>query len=312
MMSKTTIDFRNAFFDAFYDIASVNNDLIFLTADADADSLVKFRKNHPNRFLNTGVAEQNTISVAAGLALSGKKIFIYSMVPFITMRCYEQIKIDICSMKLPITLIGLGSGLSFSHYGPAGHGVIDVAIMRALPEMTIFNPSDPVSASAFAEMAYKNFSPTYVRLHKGATPIIYKKNASFSDGFTVLKKGSDCCIVSTGIMVHRALKVANELERHSIDAGVIDIYRVKPINESLLLDSMVHYKNIVTIEENTFIGGIGSLICEVLIDNKCLIPTKRIAIKDEQCFLYGDLEWLHKKYKIDLDSIVEQIRDYLI
>ena len=306
-MSKTSIDFRNAFFDAFYDIASKNNDLIFLTADTDADSLVKFRKNYPDLFVNIGVTEQNAVSVASGLALSGKKVFIYSMVPFITMRCYEQIKIDICSMNLPITLIGLGAGLSYSYYGPAGHGVIDVAIMRALPEMTIYNPSDPVSASAFAEMAYNNLSPTYVRLHKGATPTIYNNNTSFSDGFTVLKKGSDCCIVSTGIMVHRALQVANELAGHSIDAGVIDLYQIKPVDDNLLLNSLINYKKIVTVEENTFIGGIGSLICEILIDNDCHIKTKRIAIKDEQCFSYGDLNWLHKKYEIDTNSIVDQI-----
>ena len=98
-MKKKTVDFRNAFFDSFYDIASKNNDIIFLTADTDADSLVKFRENHHERFINTGVTEQNAVTVASGLALSGKKVFIYSMVPFITMRCYEQIKIDICSMK---------------------------------------------------------------------------------------------------------------------------------------------------------------------------------------------------------------------
>ncbi len=306
-MKKKPVDFRNAFFDSFYDVASKNNDIIFLTADTDADSLVKFRENHPERFINTGVTEQNAVTVASGLALSGKKVFIYSMVPFITMRCYEQIKIDICSMKLPITLIGLGAGLSYSYYGPAGHGVIDIAIMRALPEITIFNPSDPISASAFAAMAYNNFSPTYVRLHKGSTPKIYKDNESFADGFKIHKEGSDCCIISTGIMVHRALEVANELAAHSIDASVIDLYRIKPINENLLLDNLVDYKKIVTVEENTFIGGIGSLICEILIDNQCHIPTKRIAIKDEQCFSYGDLDWLHKKYKLDVNSIVDQI-----
>jgi len=307
MMNKTTIDFRNAFFDAFYDIASVNNDLIFLTADTDADSLVKFRKNYPNQFVNTGVTEQNAVSVAAGLALSGKNIFIYSMVPFITMRCYEQIKIDMCSMNLPITLIGLGAGLSYSYYGPAGHGVIDIAIMRALPEITILNPSDPISASAFAGMAYNNFSPTYVRLHKGSTPKIYKDNESFSDGFKIHKKGSDCCIISTGIMVHRALEVAEELKLQGVDVGVIDLYQIKPVNEEFLLENLVNYKKIVTLEENTFIGGLGSLICEILIDNHCHIPTKRIAIKDEQCFLYGDLNWLHKNYKLDTISIIDEI-----
>ena len=306
-MKIQRVDFRNAFFDNFYNVASDNNDLIFLTADTDADSLVKFREHFPDRFINIGVAEQNMISVAAGLALSGKKVFIYSMVPFITMRCYEQIKIDICSMNLPITLIGLGAGFSYSYYGPAGHGVIDVAIMRLLPEITIFNPSDPISSASFCEMAYKINSPTYIRLFKGAVAPIYPKGTDFSDGFSILNDGSDCCIIATGIMTHYALKVAEELEKHSIKAGVIDLYRIKPVDIKLLLSTIEKYKKIVTFEENAITGGIGSLISEILIDNQLFIPVKRIAIKDEQCFHYGDIDWLYKLYKIDSDSVVNQI-----
>ena len=145
------IDFRNAFFDKMYEIAFENDDLVFLTGDISAHSLPKFKKKFPSRFYNTGIAEQNMITTAAGLAMDNKKVFAYSMIPFITMRCYEHIKVDICSMNLPVTLIGLGSGLSYNNDGPTAHGTIDIALMRILPELTIFNPSDPISTSGISK-----------------------------------------------------------------------------------------------------------------------------------------------------------------
>ncbi|UCD54968.1 MAG: 1-deoxy-D-xylulose-5-phosphate synthase [Candidatus Omnitrophota bacterium] len=304
---KNAIDFRNAFFDNLYDIAIKNKEVVFITSDMPAESLVKYNKDFPDRFINSRVAEQNTVSVAAGLALSGKKVFIYGMLPFVTMRCYEQIKVDICSMNLPVTLIGLGAGLSFDVDGPTAHGVIDIAIMRSLPEMTILNPSDPITASAFAETAYSSCTPTYIRLHKGRTPSIYDNATDFSDGFSILKNGDDLCIITTGVMLHTALRIRDELKRYSLDAGVIDLYQLKPIKEDLFLKALTNHKKIVTIEEHSLIGGLGSIISEIITDNQRPISLKRIALKDEQCFHYGKREWLREVYKVDADSIVKQI-----
>lgn len=310
-MQESSIDFRNPFFDTIYELGKKDKNVVFLTADTDAWGLKKFQNDFPDRFYNLGIAEQNMATVAAGLALSEKKVFIYAMIPFVSMRCYEQIKVNICHMHLPVTIIGLCTGLDLAMDGPGLHGVMDVGATRMIPELTIFNPSDPITAAASAEIAYTQGLPAYIRLHKGATPPLYEKNTDFSSGFSIIKDGSDLCIAATGVMVHRALKIAKELSKHSINAGVIDVFRLKPVNEKDLLSALQSYKKIISVEENSIIGGLGSLISEILTDNLQPIPLKRIAIKDEICLHCGDRDWLHKKYGIDSETIIRKIFDWM-
>lgn len=308
-MKVSNIDIRDAFFDEVYKIASKDSNVIFLTADMGAFSLSRFKQDLSSQYINVGVAEQNLVSIAAGLALGGKKVFIYTIASFITQRCYEQIKIDLCCMRLPVTIIGSGPGITYSSDGPTHHAIQDVAIMRALPEMTILNPSDPVSATAAARISYKNDGPVYVRIDKGKLPLLYDNKKDFSDGLALLKTGRDLMIIATGIMVHQAFKVADELAKHSIDAGIIDLYRIKPINEELLLSVIEKSNRIVTLEEHSIIGGIGSAVSEVLIDNGKAIPMKRIAIADKNCVGYGDRDWMHSLYGIDVQTVCRLILD---
>ena len=329
------VDMRDAFFDELYNIAKNDSQVILLTADMGAHSLVRFKKELKKQYINVGIAEQNMVSVAAGLSLGGKNVFIYTIVPFVTLRCYEQIKIDLCCMNLPVTIIGVGVGLTYGSDGPTHHGTQDVAVMRALPEITILSPSDSVLTSACARIAYKNTGPTYVRIDKGKLPLIYasvlgrrsrrgnedlselsrrgtsEENKDFLDGLAKLKDGSDLTIVSTGIMVHQALKVAEKLADHNISAGVVDLYRIKPINTELLVKFAGESKYIITIEENTVIGGIGSAVIEVLNDNGKNIPVKRISIPDEHCFKTGTREELHTFYNLDTESIVKIILKWI-
>lgn len=303
------VDMRDAFFDELYNIAKNDSQVILLTADMGAHSLVRFKKDLKKQYINVGIAEQNMVSVAAGLSLAGKNVFIYTIVPFVTLRCYEQIKVDLCCMNLPVTIVGVGVGLTYGSDGPTHHGTQDIAVMRALPEITILNPSDSILTSACARIAYKNTGPTYVRIDKGKLPLIYGSNNDFLDGLSKLKDGSDLTIISTGIMVHQALEVAEKLKKYSISAKVIDLYRIKPINTELLLKFTYACKSkfIVTLEENVIIGGIGSAVIEVLNDNGKNIPVKRIAILDEHCFISGNREELHALYNLDVDNIVKTI-----
>jgi transketolase len=167
--------------------------------------------------------------------------------------------------------------------------------------------------SAFARDAYKNTRPTYVRIDKGKLPLIYpnKKNNDFSDGLAKLKDGNDLTIISTGIMVHKALEVAEILKKHSVSAGVIDLYRIKPINTKLLLKFIAKSKCIVTLEENVVVGGIGTIVSEVLSDNIKAIPLKRMAILDEHCFKAGNRDELHTLYNLDVDSITKTILKWI-
>ncbi len=301
------IDLRDAFFDELYEIAKIDSNVIFLTADMGAYSLGKFKKDLKKQYINVGIAEQNMVSVAAGLALGGKTVFIYTIVPFATLRCYEQIKIDLCCMNLPVTIVGVGVGLTYGSDGPTHHGTQDIAVMRALPEITILSPSDSAITAASAKIAYKNSGPTYIRIDKGKYPALYEKESDFSDGLSMLKEGKDIIIISTGIMVHQALKVAQNLANHSISVGVIDLYRIKPLNTELLLKFISNSKRIVTLEENTIIGGIGSIVSEVLSDYERNISLKRIAIPDKHCFESGDREYLHTLHNLDVDNVVNTI-----
>jgi len=310
-MRISNTDIRDAFFDEVYEIASKDPNVMFLTADMGALSLNRFKKDLSHQYINVGVAEQNLVSIAAGLALGGKKVFIYSIAPFVTQRCYEQIKVDLCCMRLPVTIIGSGPGITYSSDGPTHHAIQDLSIMRALPEMTILNPSDSVMATAAARIAYKSYGPVYVRIDKGKLPLLYDDTEEFSDGLAVLKTGRDLMIITTGVMVHQAFKITDDLAKNSIDAGIIDIYRIKPINKELLLAFIEQSNRIITVEEHSIIGGIGSAISEILIDNGKAIPVKRIAIQDKNCVGYGDRDWMHSFYKLDVNSITQTILNWL-
>lgn len=303
-------DIRDSFFDEIYNIASKNKNVLFITADADAYSLRRYKQDFPRQFINIGVAEQNMITVASGLALSSKKVYIYAIIPFITMRCFEHIKVNICSMNLPVAIIGAGAGLSFGNDGPTHHAVNDISVMRTLPEITIFNPCDSISASKCGQISFNASNPTYIRLDKGQFPSLYDNNDNYLDGMKIIRNIKDINIISTGFMTHRAVEVADKLSEHSIDVGIIDIYRLKPVNVPLLLKTIDKTQKIVTLEENSIIGGIGSIVSEILNDNQKNIQLKRIAVQDEQCFNYGTREWLHRKYLIDNDSIVKRMLNW--
>lgn len=302
---------RDAFFDRLYDIAKADPKVILLTADMGAHSLKRFKNDLPKQFINMGIAEQNMVSVGAGLTLGGKKVFLYTIIPFATLRCYEQIKVDLCCMNLPVTIIGVGPGLSYASDGPTHHATQDIAVMRALPEITILNPCDPFMTAAFADLSYRAKGPVYLRIDKGKVPAIYNHGENdFSDGLSQLLAGSRVLIIATGTMVQTALSAARELNNHSILAGVVDLYRIKPLNKNMLLDIIGDYRSVVTLEENSIIGGIGSAVAEILSDYGCSVALKRIAIDDTHCFELGSQESLRAFYNLDRDSIVKKIIQY--
>lgn len=309
-MLETSIDIRDALFDAVYDLAINDKELIFITGDMGAFSLEKFKKNLPDQYINAGIAEQNIIGLAAGLALEGRNVFVYALAPFITMRCYEQIKIDISSMHLPVKMLGSGPGFTYSQDGPTHNVVQDVAIIRAIPGVVIFNPSDQVSAKNIIKISYKCQSPVYIRIDKGELPRLYSNDYDFSDGLSLLKKGNDLLIITTGIMVHQAFKLADELAKYSIDAGIVDIYRIKPINDQLLLSFIGQVSRIITLEEHSIIGGIGSIVSEILVDNGKIMPVKKFAVADKYIDRYGDREWTWSAYGLDVSSIVNEILNW--
>lgn len=304
----STADIRDAFFDEFYEIASRDKNIFFLSSDMDAFSLRKFKKDFPEQFINVGVAEQNMVNVAAGLALSGKKVFCYGIGAFVTLRCFEQIKVNLCSLNLPVTIIGAGAGFSFGYDGPTHHGLIDMAAMRLLPEMAIYNLSCNDVAKASVKWAMESKSPVYIRLDKGKFPSWGVSESVYQKGFRILSPLSDVNLVSTGFMTERVLKIAEQLKASGTQVGVVDVLRIKPFFDLFEQEVVKISKRIFTIEENTSVGGLGSVVSEVIAKKGYACPHEIISAPDRQFVEYGERDWFHEKYRLDDAGILNQIK----
>lgn len=304
VFENVSADIRDAFFDELYSLALRDKNIVLLTADMGAFSLERFRKDLHEQYFNVGIAEQNMVSVASGLALAGKKVFIYGIAPFVTMRCYEQLKVQLCDMRLNVNIIGAGAGYAYGSDGATHHAINDIAIMRVLPGMNIYNPCDSLSSAAAARLAYSESGPTYTRIDKGALPFIYNgREIELLDGIARVRNGTDNIIITTGIMVHRAFEVAEELEKDSISTGIVDVFKLNPINQEKLISLLEKVNYVIVLEEDFIIGGLGSIISEIVADYGKDVMVKRVAI-NEECLGYGDREWLHKQHGLDRDKII--------
>lgn len=309
-MTLRQIDIRDAFFDRLLALGARDERIIVMTNDMDVFSLRRFKQEHPNRFINIGVAEQNMINVASGLASCGKMVVVYGISSFVTFRCYEQIKFNVCSMKLPLVLVGVGSGFTFSFDGPTHHGTQDIAVMRALPEMSIFNPGDTVSASNCADQVVRARSPAYVRIDKGPFPALYEGSQPLDHGYGVLRPLADVNIVSTGYMTPRMLAVADALVERGTPVGVVDLFRLKPLSDRFATDVLGQSRCIVTVEENAVTGGLGTILSEVIADGGWAIRLLRLAAPDEQLLRYGERDWVLAGYGLDNESILDRVAQF--
>ena len=303
---------RDAFIETVYERMPENHSIFFLSADMGAPALDGLRQDFKDRFINVGIAEQNLINIATGLALEGYVVYAYGIAPFITMRCYEQIRqnLSISSQIRPlnVNLIGVGTGLSYDLSGPSHHCLEDISIMRLLPNFMVFSPSDWKLAKDFVDYSIKIKMPKYLRFDSRPLPLIYNKvnDLNLEKGFYELLKGKKVCLVSTGFMTHRALKVAKELQ----NVGVLDVFLLKPVDENSLFEALKKYEHIITIEE-AFInsGGLDSLISKILSDHQSSIKLKRLGINDKHVFEVGDRNYLHKLNNLDEESIIKAIKN---
>lgn len=304
------MDLRDAFFDSLYDLVKDDDNFYFLMADMWAFSLQKFKDRLGDRFINVGISEQNMISVAAGLAKEGKKVCVYTITPFITERCFEQIKVDLCCMNLPVMIIGIGAGLTYSNDGPTHHSLNDIAIMRTLPNMTIYSPSTPEMNQALAEQAYNNDGPSYIRLDKGDFPEIYPNHVDYSSGAIGPVFSGDIVFVSTGTNIYDVRDAAVSLQSEGFKTSYIDLFRIKPLDEKGVIEMIAKFRYVVVVEEQTPIGGLGSIVCELMAMYNIYRPLKRISLPDEFCKKYGDRDWIRKQYGLDKDSIEKTVLEW--
>ena len=307
-----TISMRDAFLNELYGIAQEDPRVILLSNDFGAPSLDKFRADLASQFIHIGIAEQNMVNVATGLAMAGKIPYMYSIAPFLPLRCYEQIRVHLALHRANITAVTVGAGYSYDLSGPTHQALEDIAIMDALPGMTILNGSDSVMGAAFAGLTYAEPGPKYVRFDREAfIPLYDGKNETFSDGLAVLKKGQDITLIATGIMVHQAFKVAEKLAQHSIDTGIIDLYRIKPLNEDLLMASIKESGRAVTLEESFINSGIGSIISDLVTRQGEGIRLKCFGVPNRFISQGGHRNELHRLCGLDVDSLAKAVSSWM-
>lgn len=291
------------------EIAPEYPDLMVLVADVAASAgLTDFSQKFPSQFLNVGIAEQNMIGVAAGLAKARKCVFAASFAPFASMRCYEIIRNYLGYMNLNVKVVGLASGLSMGVGGNTHYGLEDLAITRMIPNLTVVSPAD-CTETVKAILALTDYKgPAYLRLTGVAgNPAVYKEDYTFELGKgIVLREGKDIAIVATGAMVYEAIRASRVLQRKNIDCTIVDMHTVKPLDIKLLDQLLASHKLVVTVEEHSIIGGLGSAVAEY--KTGIVNAPKQIMIGLPDIFgKAGDYPWLLTQYGLTAKAIAEKI-----
>lgn len=278
---------RNAFAAAVTEFGEAWPDLVMLAGDIGNRLFDEFKERHPARFYNCGVAEANMTGVAAGLAASGLRPLTYTITPFNTMRCLEQIRLDVCYPNLPVIVVGTGSGLSYASLGATHHSMEDIAILRTLPNMHVVCPADPVETRLAVADALRLGRPTYIRLGKKGEPVIHAVPPKFTIGLGItVRQGADIAILSVGSMLSVALQTADELQRFDISAQVVSMHTVKPLDDALLSECFASKKVVVVLEEHGLAGGAGSAVLEWASARR-LDMSKALCIGGPDRFLSG-------------------------
>ena len=302
---------RAAYGEALVALAEEYPELVVLDADLSGSTMTKgFAKAHPDRFYNMGIAEANMTGVAAGLAACGKKPFTNTFAMFAAGRAWEQVRNSIGYPHLNVKIGATHAGISVGEDGATHQCNEDIALMRTIPGMVILNPADDVEAKACVKAAYEYNGPVYLRFGRLAVPVINDRpDYKFELGKgVVLREGKDVTIVATGLCVSSALEAAEKLAADGIDAKIINIHTIKPLDEELIVAAAKETGKVVTVEEHSVIGGLGSAVCDALAET-CPVPVKKIGVQD----VFGEsgpAAALLAKYKLDGEGVYEQVKEF--
>lgn len=303
---------RNTFVRTLHELASKDKRILLLTADLGFSVFEEFMETLPSQYFNMGIAEQNMAGVAAGLAMEGYIPVIYSIVPFATMRNFEQIRNDIAYQKLNVKIVGVGAGFAYGPYGHTHHGIEDIAVMRSIPEMTVIAPGDPVETklATIAMMSY--VGAVYLRLGKTGEPVLHRHEPDFSIGKAIiLSKGTDITLVGTSTMLDTTMKVCTKLQADGVSVRVLSMHTVKPIDTHAIRESIDRTGVIVTIEEHGKIGGLGSAVSEVIAEYGKPSKFMRFAIPDHFTKVIGNQEYMRHANGLSVDDIYTAVNKYL-
>ncbi|MBI4101675.1 MAG: 1-deoxy-D-xylulose-5-phosphate synthase [Candidatus Nealsonbacteria bacterium] len=302
---------RKVFFETLQGIFQEDKSVYLMTADLGVKFFQDFKNIDPQRVINVGVAETNMISIASGLSLAGKNVYCYSIIPFLTMRALEQIRVDLCYPNLNVKLLGAGGGLVYGVEGMTHHAIEDIAIMRSLPNMTVVCPGDSREAGALAQASLPHQGPLYIRFGRDSDPEVNGDNFQFKIGKgIVVEEGKDVCLMATGTMLYLGKIVSDALKEKGLNPSLVSLHTVKPLDEGLVRDCAKKYRVIFTLEEHNILGGLGGAVAEVLAEARYGGIFKRIGIQDKYSFPeVGSPDYLREKAGLSPEEIIQTISE---
>jgi transketolase len=302
---------RDAFIARLSEHALTDSRINLLVGDLGFGVVAKFGEQLPNQFLNAGIAEQSMVGLAAGMAMAGKKPFVYSIANFPTLRPLEQIRNDVCYHDLDVTIVSVGAGLAYGSLGYTHHAVEDIAIMRALPGMQVFSPCDAMEVSAAVDVIVSTPGPKYIRLGKNREPIIHPSPPNVRGGAPILlREGTDVTVFVTGAIVVQALEVREALAAQGVSVRIFSVPVIKPLNAQALLDAAEGTRGIVTLEEHSIRGGFGSAVLEDFAVNSWRIPILPLALADASTSIIGSQEYLRERAGLATRDVMLHISNF--
>jgi len=305
-----SIPVRNAFASQLETLAATDDRIVLLSGDIGNRMFDAFKQKWPDRFYNCGIAEQSMVSMAAGMAMCGLRPFAYTIAPFITARCLEQIRVDLCYHALPVVLVGVGAGLGYAELGATHHSCEDIAMLRSLPGMTVICPGDAFEVRAAMTDVLKLEGPAYLRIGKKGEPVVHAQiPREFEIGRgLVVREGDDVCLLSTGNVLPIVCEAAGLLAQRGVSVRIVSHHTVKPLDVDLLNASFRHFPLVVTIEEHSLIGGFGSAVAEWFVDNS---PRRgqliRIGTPDAFPHETGDQDHVRAEVGLTPDAISQRV-----
>ncbi len=295
---------RSAFFKTLEDHAHRDENIFVLTADLGFKLFDGIKNRCPERFYDVGIAEANMVGIAAGLALCGKSVYCYSIIPFLVMRAYEQIRIDAAYHNSDIKLVGVGGGFTYGLEGFTHFGLEDLSLMRSLPNMTVVVPADPFEARCLAQACQEHKGPMYIRLGRSGDPAVHGSPPDFRIGKAiVMNEGKGVAIFAVGSMVHTGKEAVELLKRKGIDATLVNMHTLKPLDTGIIKEAAREHEVIFSIEEHNVNGGLGTAMAEVISEMRFGGFFKRIGIEEGTEFHVGDAGHLRERHGLTAENI---------
>jgi transketolase len=300
---------RTAFFEELLELAKKDNRIILMIGEVGFGVAFPFMEQLPNQFINAGVAEQNMTAMAAGMALGGKIVLTYSIANFPTLRCVEQVRNDVCYHSANVKIVAVGGGMVYGSLGVSHHATEDIAVMRALPNLIIVAPGDPVESRLATRALVEHDGPAYLRLGRAGEPVVHTSEPAFQLGQAItVRQGSDITLISTGGLLYDTVRAADALAEQGIQARILSMHTVKPLDIEAVLAAAKETEAVFTIEEHSVVGGLGGAVAEVLMEaDRRPRQFKRIGLDGTFSSLVGDQDYLRAQHGLDAAGIVRTV-----